>query len=205
MQNQYSVVNVNDMKAKIVALTITIIAVILVAGFAALYYSTYNNLVGLDTSVNEKWAQVEQELQRRYDLIPNVVSAARGYITYEGSILENITRLRSQWMNAVQSNDVASVDNATNQLEAGISSFIVNVEAYPDLKASGVVQSLIIELEGTENRISTERMRYNEAVGDYNTAIKVFPANLWAPSWSFTSKSYFQAQVGTSEVPQVKL
>jgi len=90
-------------------------------------------------------------------------------------------------------------------MESGVSSLMVTFEAYPNLQSSDVVQSLMITLEGTENRISTERMRYNEAVKNYNTAIQVFPANLWASGWNFLSKSYFQAQVGASEVPPVDL
>lgn len=193
------------MKGKIIAAVVAIIAIIVVAGFAGLYFSTYNNLVGLNASVDEKWAQVEQELQRRYDLIPNVVAAARAYITYEGSILQNVTALRSQWMTAAQSGDINAINNATSQMESGISSLMVTFEAYPNLQSSEVVQSLMITLEGTENRISTERMRFNEAVRDYNTAAQVFPANLWTASWGFSSKSYFQAKVGSTEVPPVDL
>ena len=193
------------MKTKLAVIGIAIIVIIVVATFATLYFTTYNNLVGLNAGVDEKWAQVDQELQRRYDLIPNVVSAARGYMTYEGSILENITALRSQWMTAAQSGDLDAVNNATAQMESGVSSLVVSVEAYPDLKSSDVVQSLMITLEGTENRISTERMRYNEAVRDYNTAIAVFPANLWTAGWGFQTKSYFQAQVGSTSVPSVTL
>ena len=159
----------------------------------------------MNASTDEKWAQVEQELQRRYDLIPNVVSAARGYMTYEGSILENITRLRSQWMTAEQSGNLDAINSATSAMESGVSSLMVTFEAYPNLQSSDVVQSLMITLEGTENRISTERMRYNEAVRDYNTAIHVFPANLWTQGWGYNSKSYFQAQVGSTTVPPVDL
>jgi LemA protein len=191
------------MKGKIIVAVVAIIAVIVVAGFVGLYLTTYNNLVGLNASVDEKWAQVEQELQRRYDLIPNIVGAAEAYITYEGSILQNVTALRSQWMNAAQSGDIDSINNATTQMESGISGLMVTFEAYPNLQSSDVVQSLMITLEGTENRISTERMRFNEAVRDFNTAVQVFPANLWAPGWGFSSKSYFQAQVGSTEVPPV--
>jgi LemA protein len=193
------------MKLKVIAIVAVVIAVVIGATFAALYFSTYNNLVALDASVDEKWAQVDQELQRRYDLIPNVVAAARAYINYEGSILENVTRLRSQWMNATQNGDLDSINSATSQMESGISNLVLTFEAYPDLKASSVVQSLMITLEGTENRISTERMRYNEAVRDYNTAIKVFPSNLWSSGWGFTTETYFQAQVGSTEVPPVDL
>ena len=193
------------MKAKTVVIIVALIATVLIATFAGLYFITYNNLVGLNASVDEKWAQVEQELQRRYDLIPNVVAAARSYINYEGSILENVTRLRSQWMAAAQNGNLDNINSATSAMESGISALVVTFEAYPDLQASQVVQSLMITLEGTENRISTERMRFNEAVRDYNTAIHVFPANLWSNSWGYETRAYFQAQVGATEVPPVEL
>jgi LemA protein len=193
------------MKFKIIISVVTVISVILVASFAALYFSAYNNVVGLNASVEKSWANVDVQLQRRYDLIPNVVEAARAYITYEGSILQNITALRSQWMNAEGSGNLDAINSATSAMESGISSLIVTFEAYPNLQASDVVQSLIITLEGTENRISTERIRFNDAVRDYNTAINVFPANLWTSGWGFNTKSYFQAQVGATAVPPVNL
>jgi LemA protein len=193
------------LKTKMVVAVVAVIAIIIAAGFAGLYFTTYNNLVNLNVTVDEKWAQIDQELQRRYDLIPNVVNAAKAYMTYEGSVLENVTRLRAQWDDAVASGNVDEIGNATDALESGVSQLIINVEAYPDLKASSVVQSLIIELEGTENRISTERMRYNQAVGSYNTAIKVFPANMWATGWGFESRAFFEAQVNAYTAPQVNL
>jgi LemA protein len=193
------------LKTKIVVIAVALIAVILVGGFAALYFTTYNNLASLNVSVDEKLSNVEAALQRRYDLIPNVVNAARGYMTYEGSVLENVTKLRAAWQAAVENGTANDVDNATSAMESGVTNLIVNVEAYPDLKASSVVQDLIVELEGTENRISTERIRYNEAVGDFNTAISVFPANLWTAGWGFEKKSFFEAQLGASTAPQVNL
>jgi LemA protein len=193
------------MNAKFLIIVVAIIVVILVASFAALYFVTYNNIVGLNASTENAWANVDVQLQRRYDLIPNVVDAARAYITYEGSILQNITALRSQWMNAEQSGNLDSINSATSAMESGISSLIVTFEAYPNLQASDVVQSLMITLEGTENRISTERIRFNDAVRSYNTAIQVFPANLWTPGWGYTAKAYFQAQVGATAVPALNL
>lgn len=193
------------MNAKWIAIG-AIIAILAVVGVIFLvYYGTYNNLVGLEESVDEKWAQVEQELQRRYDLIPRVVNASKLYIEYEGSILEEITMLRSQWASAMQTGDVDAINNATGNLESGLSRLIAVFEAYPDLKASGVVQDLMIVLEGTENRISTERMRYNEAVRDYNRAVRVFPANIWASGWGFERREYFRAKVGAEEPPPVPL
>ena len=193
------------MNGKIAVVAIVVIAVLVVASFGFLYISTQNNIVALNASVDEKWAQVEQELQRRYDLIPNVVSAARAYMTYEGSILQNVTALRSQWLSAAQSGDLDAINNATAQLESGVSSMMVTLENYPNLQSSDVIQSLMITLEGTENRISTERMRYNEAVRDFNTAIASFPGSLWSAGWGYSAKPYFQAQVGSTEVPSVTL
>jgi LemA protein len=187
------------------SIILIVIAAILVVGvvFVALYFSTYNNLVGLEETVNEKWAQVEQELQRRYDLIPRVVNASKLYINYEGSILQNVTELRSQWASAMQSGDLDDINDATGQLDTAVANLVVVIEDYPDLKASQVVEELITELEGTENRISTERMRYNEAVRDYNRARRSFPANMFAAGWGFEGREYFEAKVGAEEPPPV--
>jgi len=186
---------------------VIVIVAILVVGvvFVALYYGTSNNLVALEETVDEKWAQIEQELQRRYDLIPRVVNASKIYITYEGSILQNVTELRSQWGAAINSGNLDSINDATGALDSAVSRLIVVVENYPELKASQVVEDLIVELEGTENRISTERMRYNEAVRDYNTARRSFPANLWAAGWGFEGRDYFEAKVGAQEPPAVPI
>jgi len=194
------------MNSKWIAVVV-IVAIIVVVGviFVALYFGTYNNLVALEESVDEKWAQVEQELQRRYDLIPRVVNASKLYIKYEGSILQNVTELRSQWATARQSGDVDAVNEATANLETGISNLIVVIENYPELKSSDVIISLMVELEGTENRISTERMRYNEAVRDYNQVRRSFPANLWAAGWGFEGREYFEAKVGAEEPPTVPI
>lgn len=194
------------MKRKWLAVIGVTIAVLIVGGiFAGVYFGTYNNMVGLEATVDEKWAQVQQELQRRYDLIPRVVNASKMYIQYEGSVLEEITRLRSQWASASQSGDIEAVNSATGQLESSLSRLIVTFEAYPDLKASQIVQDLMVTLEGTENRLSTERMRYNEAVRDYNNVIKAFPGNMWASGWGFEKRAYFEAKVGAEEPPSVPL
>jgi LemA protein len=193
------------MKGRIAVIGLVVIVILVIASIAGLYFVTYNNVVRLNANVESAWSNVDVQLQRRYDLIPNVVAAARAYMTYEGSILQNITALRSQWMDAEQSGNLDGINSATSALESGLSSLIVTFEAYPALKASDVVTSLMITLEGTENRISTERMRYNDAVREFNTAIHVFPANLWASGWGYTTKAYFQAQVGSTAVPPVNL
>jgi LemA protein len=183
-----------------------IVGVVIIAGiFGFTYFSTYNGLVNLEEGVNEKWAQVAQELQRRYDLIPQVVNASKLYIQYEGSILEEITRLRSQWSASMQAGNISTIDNATENLETGVSQLIVVFEAYPDLQASQIVEDLMIVLEGTENRISTERMRYNEAARDYNRATRVFPTNIWASGWGFQRREYFAAKVGAEDPPPVPI
>ena len=187
----------------LVIIVVVVVALICGGIFAVFYFGTYNNIVSLEATADEKWAQIEQELQRRYDLIPNVVNSAKLYIEYEGSVLENITNLRSQWTAASQTGNVDSINNATDELESGLSRLIVVFENYPELEASQIVEDMIIELEGTENRISTERMRYNEAVRDYNIAIKAFPGNLWASGWGFESKAFFEAKVGAENPPQV--
>ncbi|PVX25096.1 MAG: LemA family protein [Candidatus Bathyarchaeum sp.] len=192
------------MKTKWIAVAVIILAIVVVGVvLAALYFGTYNNLVELEVTVDEKWAQVETVLQRRFDLIPNVVDAAKLYIDYEGSILENITMLRSQWAAAQSSGDENAIVDASNGLTSGISQLVVVIENYPQLESSGIVQELITELEGSENRISTERIRYNEAVSEYNQAVRVFPANIWSSGWGFEAREFFEATTGAENPPQV--
>lgn len=192
------------MDSKWIIIIVIITAIVLVGVvFAVLYFSTYNNLVALEEIVNTEWADVETVLQRRFDLIPNVVDAAELYIEYEGSILENITRLRSQWAAAYDTGDENAIVNATNNLQAGLSQFIVVIEDYPNLESSEIVQELIVEIEGSENRISTERNRYNDVVGDYNTARRSFPANMWASGWGFEARDFFEADPGAQNAPSV--
>jgi LemA protein len=191
------------MKGKFLALGGIVVVLIVVGVFAGVYLSTYNNLVQLGESTDAQWAQIDTQLQRRYDLIPSVVNVSRAYINYEGSVLEEITRLRTQWAQAVQNGNVDEINNATGRLESSLSNLIVTFEAYPNLKASQVVQDLTVVLEGTENRIATERTRYNDAAKDYNIAIKAFPGNLFASGWGFEGRAYFQAKVGATEPPPV--
>ena len=185
-------------------MAIVLIVVVVGVIFAALYFGTYNNLVNLEVDVDQKWADVETVLQRRFDLIPNVVDAAKLYIDYEGSILENITMLRSQWAQAQAAGDENAVVDTSNGLDSAITQFMVVVEAYPDLKANVLVQDLITELEGSENRIATERIRYNDAVGEYNSARRVFPANIWASGWGFEAREFFEAPSDVYTPPTVQ-
>jgi LemA protein len=187
---------------------ITILITLVVVGsiiIGVTYFTTFNRLVALEESTNEKWAQIEQELQRRYDLIPRVVNASKLYIQYEGSILQEVTELRSQWGAAMQSGDLDNINNSTHDLYVLVSILVLVFEDYPELKASQIVEDLIIELEGTENRISTERMRYNEAVRDYNRYKRSFPGNIWVSGWGFENREYFEAKVGAEDPPPVPL
>ncbi|MCW4024265.1 MAG: LemA family protein [Candidatus Bathyarchaeota archaeon] len=187
------------MNKKILAAVSIIIVVIALVSFTALYITTYNNMVALESTADAQWAQVNTQLQRRYDLIPGVVNASYSYLGYESSVLEEVTRLRTQWMEAEQSGNITEINDATGQLETSVTNFIVTIENYPDLEASSVVQDLMVVLEGTENRISTERMRYNDDVRDYNIVIKAFPGAFFATGWGFNVKPYFEATIGADQ------
>ena len=157
-------------KALIILAVVAVVLVLMAVGIR-------NNLVTLDEDVNTAWAQVETVLQRRYDLIPNLVNTVKGYATHEKELFENVTRLRSQWGEA--KTPEAKIQ-AANQLESTLSKLLVVSENYPELKANQNFMALQDELSGTENRISVERRRYNESVRAYNVAVRRFPANMFA-------------------------
>ena len=163
---------------------------------------SYNNLVTLNESIEGSWAQVENVLQRRYDLIPNLVNTVKGYAKHEKSLLEEVTRLRSQW-GAAKSADQKIA--ASQGLEGALSRLMVVVERYPDLKANQNFLKLQDELAGTENRIAVERMRYNEVVRSYNITTRRFPSNIIAGMFGFEKKDvYFEAAEGAKAVPKVE-
>lgn len=177
---------------------LAVIAVIVVIGGI----SIYNNLVNLDEGVNTAWAQVETVLQRRYDLIPNLVNTVKGYAQHESGVLEEVTRLRSQWGEA--KGPEAKVKAAT-ELESALGRLMVVVEKYPDLKANQNFLSLQDELAGTENRISVERRRYNDAVRAYNVAIRSFPSKIVADMKGFVKRdAYFEADEKAKSAPKVQ-
>ncbi len=166
----------------------------------AWWFGTYNSLVGADQAVQAQWAQVESQYQRRSDLIPNLVNTAKGYMQFERSLLEEITALRSQWSGAGTVEDKIKYGSA---LDGAIGRLLLVYENYPELKAIEAVRSLMDELAGTENRVAVERMRYNDQVRAYNTAIKVFPAKFVADSYGFREKPFFKAKEGAEEAPKV--
>lgn len=163
--------------------------------------SSYNGLVKLDQGVKSAWSQVENQLQRRYDLIPNLVETVKGYATHEKEVFEKVTEARSRWAAASTTQDKVK---AAGEVESSLSRLLLVAENYPQLQASANFKELHYSLEGTENRIATERMRYNEAVQDYNTAIRTFPTVVLASMFHFQEAAYFKAAEQAKEVPKVK-
>jgi LemA protein len=165
------------------------------------FIATGNRLVAQQESMRAAWAQVETVLQRRYDLIPNLVSTVKGYAAHEKEILESVTRLRSQWGAA---GSVADKAKAAGELEGVLSRLLVVAERYPELKADQNFRDLQFELAGTENRIAVERQRYNDSVRSYNTSVRQFPGSVVASLRNFQpSDAYFEAAAPAKEVPRV--
>lgn len=168
-----------------------VLAVLVIIAFIGFWiWGIYNSLVTLNVNVDNKWAQVQVQLQRRYDLIPNYVNTVSAYMKFENATLVQVTQLRSQWAAATTPEQQVQ---ASNQLEAVLSKLIVDVEAYPNLQSITALQNLQFELAGTENRIAVARGDYNNAVQSYNTAIKLFPTNVIAGYLGFTSRTFFNA------------
>jgi len=184
---------------------LVVIAIVLVA-LAGL--GTYNRLVGLDESVNSAWAQVENVYQRRADLIPNLVETVKGAADFEQETLNQVIEARSKvsQINIDGPPDAAQMaqfQQAQGELSSALSRLLVVVERYPELKAVDAFRDLQVQLEGTENRITVERQRYNEVAREYNTARRRFPAALFAGLFGFEEHAYFEAIEGADTPPQV--
>lgn len=161
------------------------------------YIAVYNGLIRLNEEVNNKWAQVETQYQRRVDLIPNLVNTVKGAADFEKSTIEEVTRLRSQWQS---SSTIDQKVQAANQLEGALSRLLLVAENYPQLKATQNFLALQDELANTENKIAVERGRFNDAVKSFNARIKMFPARIVAGNLGYKDRPYFEAKPG-SEVP----
>ena len=162
----------------------------------------YNGLVGQDQNVKKNWAQVENQLQRRYDLIPNLVETVKGYAKHEKELFENVTLARSAWAGA---KTPAEKVNAANQVEGALGRLMVVVENYPQLKASENFRALQDELAGTENRVAVERMRYNDSVQSYNVMARSMPNVFFVSLFGFDKeKAFFKAAEGAKEAPKVQ-
>lgn len=184
------------MKTALIAIVIIVVALV---GWGV---SANNRFVTLNESINSAWAQVDTVLQRRYDLIPNLVNTVKGYAKHESGVLEEVTRLRSQWGAAKTSDDKVA---AANQLEGALGRLMVVIEKYPDLKANQNFLALQDELAGTENRIAVERRRYNETVQAYNTAVARFPGSIIAGFRGFQRRDvYFKAANEAAQAPKVE-
>jgi LemA protein len=161
---------------------------------------TYNSLVTMDENVKAAWAQVENQLQRRYDLIPNYVETVKGYAAHEKEVFTEITKARSRVGGA---GNIEEKIDANNQLSSALSRLLLVVENYPNLKANTNFIRLQDELAGTENRIAVERRRYNEAVRVFNTKIRSFPTNMVAGMFGFEKAAFFEVPEEVQQAPKV--
>jgi LemA protein len=185
-----------------------IVIVVLILGFSVL--GTYNDLVAKKQAVDAAWAQVENVYQRRADLIPNLVATVKGYAAHESGVLEAVTASRAQVGSMQISPEILNnpaefqkFQNAQANLGGALSRLLAVVENYPDLKANQNFMELQSQLEGTENRITVERKRFNDAAQVYNTRILQFPANIAARIFGFGQKEYFQSTPGSEKAPTV--
>lgn len=178
---------------------IIVLAVLLVIVLSGV--SSYNKLVAMNEKVDSNWSQVENQLQRRADLIPNLVSTVQGFAAQEKSILNTIAESRSKLIGA---QGVAEKAAANDQLNSALSRLLVVVENYPTLKSDANFRQLMDELAGTENRLSVARKDYNDSVQVYNAKIKTFPDVIWAGMMGFAPRDYFKAAESANQVPQVK-
>ena len=184
---------------------ILLIVILLFAGGC----SSYNGMVDADQAVSKQWGQVESQYQRRSDLIPNLVSTVKGYAAHESGTLEKVTEARAKAGSITLTADELTPENmarfqqAQNELSGALKSLLAVSEAYPDLKANENFLDLQKQLEGTENRIATERMRFNEAVEKYNLKVLRFPGNICAGIFGFDRKDMFKADEGAQNAPKV--
>jgi len=188
----------------------TLIGLGIVALLVIFGISSYNGLVQKQQNVNQAWAQVENQYRRRSDLIPNLVNTVKGAANFEKQTLTNVIEARSKATSIqISASDLNNpqklqqFQQAQQQLSGALSRLMVTVERYPELKANQNFRDLQTQLEGTENRIATERRRFNQAVQNYDTSIKKFPTNLFANLFGFQEKAYFKAEKGAEKAPEV--
>jgi len=180
-----------------------IVGVIFLVGFMVFgkIIAEYNRVIAMDENVKGKWAQVENQLKRRYDLIPNLVETVKGYAKHEKELFENIAQARTQYF---QAKDVKNKIKASNQLEGVLSRLLLLQERYPVLKANESFLKLQDSLEGTENRIAVERKRYNESVQVLNTYIRTFFGRFYAMFAGVSKAEYYEVPEAEQAVPKVK-
>ena len=190
-------------------ITIVIIAVVVLAIYLW-FKSGYNAMVEKQETVSAQWAQVENVYQRRADLIPNLVATVKGYAQHEQGTLTAVIEARAKATSVtidptnLDPDDIAQFQAAQDQLSGALSRLLVSVEAYPELKANETFMALQAQLEGTENRITVERQKFNETAKDYNQYIRKFPRNIIASMFDFEKVGYFKAQAGAETAPKVE-
>jgi LemA protein len=172
--------------------------------------NAYNSLVTADENAQSAWSQVENVYQRRADLIPNLIATVKGYAAHESETLESVVAARAKATQVtidpanLSADEIAKYNEAQGELGSALGKLLMIQENYPDLKANQNFRDLQAQLEGTENRIATERMKFNQAVKDYNTLIRRFPNNIFASMFGFEKKGYFEANVGAENAPKVE-
>ncbi len=187
--------------------------IVIIAGIALVLFfwvkGVYNKMVVADESVSAAWSQVENVYQRRADLIPNLVATVKGYAEHESSTLEGVIAARARATQVtvdpseLDPEDIAEFQKAQGELSSALGRLMMLQESYPELKANENFRDLQAQLEGTENRITTERMKYNESARSYNTLVRSFPNNILASIFDFEKKGYFEAQEGAETAPVV--
>ena len=196
-------------KNKALWITIAIIVVLLFAGYSWVK-GTYNTMVTQDEGVKTAWSQVENQYQRRMDLIPNLVNTVKGYATHEKETLEGVVSARAEATKTtidpsnLNEESMKKFQAAQGELSSALSRLMLVIERYPDLKANQNFSELQAQLEGTVNRISVERKRFNETAQSYNTYIRSFPTNILAGMFGFQPKAYFSAESGAETAPKVE-
>ncbi len=189
-------------------IVLIVVVVLLLIGYSSIK-GTYNTMVQRDEGINTSWAQVENQYQRRSDLIPNLVNTVKGYANFEQETLTGVIEARAKATSVsidpsnLSPEAIANFEQAQQGVSSALSRLLVTVERYPDLKASTQFQQLQVQLEGTENRIAVERRNFNQEVQGYNTYIRSFPKNLYANMFGFDQKGYFQATAGSETPPEV--
>lgn len=180
---------------------LTVVLVILVIFVIVTFIHMYNNLIGLRNRVQNSYAQIDVQLKRRNDLIPNLVETVKGYAGHEKGVLEEVTKARTGVMNATSIEETSAADN---QLTGALKTLFAVAENYPDLKANSNFQQLQTELNETEDKIAYARQFYNDVVLKYNNACQQFPSSLMAKLFRFKEESYFEAPASETAVPEVK-
>lgn len=198
-------------KSVIIVLTVVGLMLLFAVGACSFYTGTYNSFVSMEEQINGQWAQVENQYQRRLDLIPNLVATVKGYVAHESQVLTDVSEARAKAGGVMHMpTDVLTDEQAfkrfqeaQNSLGGSLRRLLSVAENYPELKANDQFLSLQNQLEGTENRISVERKRFNDAVQLYNRSVRVFPQNIIAGMTGFTQKPYFSADEKASSAPTV--